>query len=90
MSFCVWQYIVLCPHCFYQVLNKIDLPGAEPDRVSKEIEEVANIYIFASLNGCLVNLLLEYLHYCAHQVYDFIVAHLEVAYFYHCNGPSIK
>lgn len=52
---------MLCPHCFFQVLNKIDLPGAEPDRVSKEIEEVANIHMFAlSLHGCLVNLLLEY------------------------------
>ena len=26
-----------------QVLNKIDLPGAEPDRVIREIEEVAKI-----------------------------------------------
>jgi len=25
-----------------QVLNKIDLPGAEPDRVCKEIEEVGS------------------------------------------------
>lgn len=26
-----------------QVLNKIDLPGAEPQRVSQEIEEVGNL-----------------------------------------------
>jgi hypothetical protein len=28
------------PDILLQVLNKIDLPGAEPDRVIKEIEEV--------------------------------------------------
>lgn len=28
---------------FLQVLNKIDLPGAEPDRVIREIEEVVTL-----------------------------------------------
>lgn len=31
---------MLTQNILLQVLNKIDLPGAEPDRVVKEIEEV--------------------------------------------------
>lgn len=31
---------LVTPNVLSQVLNKIDLPGAEPDRVIKEIEEV--------------------------------------------------
>lgn len=37
-----------------QVLNKIDLPGADPDRVAKEIEEVSSEKLSAPISVSLV------------------------------------
>lgn len=36
------------------MLNKIDLPGAEPSRVAQEIEEVG-VQKAGSFNGCVVH-----------------------------------
>lgn len=48
-----------------QVLNKIDLPGAEPDRAAKEIEEVRGekVHIFFTLS---VLLYVETLYMCSY------------------------
>ena len=48
-----FQSTYLEDKCLLQVLNKIDLPGAEPSRVSQEIEEVGAHIKEKYLYSCL-------------------------------------
>lgn len=65
--------IMIEQHYLFQVLNKIDLPGAEPDRVIQEIEEVgAHKAGFHLLNECVVYISLHCFLQVAGIARDFI------------------